>query len=68
MKNAIGFMRHLRPKRHHKKRATFGSMSRPFQWVELSLLRLLLSRAGVRFTRQLKYKLTSDTVYYTLPV
>lgn len=65
MKKAIGFKRHLRPEWTLKKRATFGSTFRPFQSVELSLPQLLLSRAGVRFTQQLKYKPTSDTV--TLP-
>ena len=62
-----GFKRHLRPERQNKKRATFGSTFRPFQSVELSLLRLLLSRAGVRFTQHIKYKPTSDTVHFTLP-
>jgi hypothetical protein len=63
-----GFKRHLRPERQIKKRATFGNTFRPFQSVELSLLRLLLSRAGVCFTQQLKYKPTTDTVHFTLPV
>ncbi len=67
MKNTIGFKRHLRPERLNKKRATFGSTFRPFQSVELSLLRLLLSRAAVRFTQLNKNKLTTDTVRYTLP-
>lgn len=67
MKNEIGFKRHLRPEKQTKKRATFGSTFRPFQSVELSLLRLLLSRAEVRFTQLNKNKLTTDTVRYTLP-
>jgi hypothetical protein len=55
-------MRHILLEWILKKRATFGSTflpakqaGRPFQSVELSLPQLLLSRAEVRFTQQLKY-------------
>ena len=45
------FIRHLRPEWSMKKRATFRSTFRPFQSVEVSLHRLLPSRAGVRFAQ-----------------
>lgn len=66
MKN-VGFMRYLRQEWNKEKRATFGSTFIPFQSVELSLPGLLLSRASVRLTQLDKDKLTTDTVYFTLP-
>lgn len=55
------------------KRATFGSTLRPFQSVELSLHRLLPSRANVRFAQHCEFNKelnskTTDTVYRTEPV
>ena len=51
----MDFSRHMRPEYSNKKRATFGSTSGSFQSVELSLQRLLPSRANVRFAQQNKY-------------
>ena len=48
----MDFLRHITLGMFIKKeRTTFGSTFRPFQSVELTLLRLLPSRAFVRFTQ-----------------
>ena len=57
----MDFLRHKRLEWYQKKRATFGSTFTLFHSVELSLLRLLPSRALVRFTQLNKciyFKLT----------
>lgn len=50
----MDFLRHLRPEYHNKKRAAISNALGLFQSVELSLLRLLPSRAEVRFAQQHK--------------
>ena len=48
------------------KRATFDSTLRPFQSVELSLHRMLPSRAGVRFAQHNKFNQLTQFIEQTL--
>jgi len=47
----MDFLRHLRPEYSNEKRAAKSNALGPSQSVELSLHRLLPSRAGVRFAQ-----------------
>lgn len=54
-------------------RVSIGNTFRPFQSVELSLQRLLPSRAIIRFTQRIKfnqqlYSISKDTVYRIDPI
>ena len=51
----MDFLRHKRSEWYQKKRTTFGSTFILFLSVELTLQRLLPSRALVRFTQLNKY-------------
>jgi len=59
----MDFKRHLRPEWANKKRAAQSNALRPFQSVELSLHRLLPSRAGVRFTQPFKNRFFNLTQF-----
>jgi len=69
----MDFLRHKFLEWIESKRVTIGNTFRPFQSVELSLQRLLPSRAFVRFTQRIKfnqqfYSISNDTVYRIDPL